>query len=157
MSAKTQTANLLQLNILPRHFIYNQSLLYKAIPLPLISFFISHFTNYSLSLCIPYEILNSVVHVIWMQPFCFFSKMLLNDHLKGCTKKICVFGLFNQKKLYHNKFKQIKDITDHFLLLTKSPKQLRNMIYRNIYFPHDLRFHTLYSFPTVNMHRRKCA
>lgn len=48
MSAKTQTANLLQLNILPRHFIYNQGLLYKAIPLPLISFFISQFTNYSL-------------------------------------------------------------------------------------------------------------
>lgn len=63
MSAKTQTANLLQLNILPRHFIYNQSLLYKAIALPLVSFF--YLTVYKLlSLCIPYEILNSLVHVL---------------------------------------------------------------------------------------------
>lgn len=142
MSAKTQTANLLQLNILPRHFIYNQSLLYKAIPLPLISFFISQFTNYCLSLCITYEILNSLVHVLWIQPFLFFLKTLLNDHLKVCAKKkICEFGLFNQKKLYHNKFKQIKDITEHCLLLTKSPKQLRNVVYRNIYCPHYLKFH----------------
>lgn len=67
MSAKTQTVNLLQLNILPGHLIYTQSLLYKAIPLPLISFFIiiiiPQFTNYCLSLFIPYEILNSSVHV----------------------------------------------------------------------------------------------
>lgn len=45
MSAKTQTVNLLQLNILPGHLIYTQSLLYKAIPLPLISFFYYYYST----------------------------------------------------------------------------------------------------------------
>lgn len=132
MSAKTQAVNLLQLSILPRHFIYNQSLWYKAIPLPLISFFISQFTNYCLSLCIPYEILTSFVHVLWIQSFCFFLKNIFGWSLESIYKIICEFGPFNRKKLYRNKFKQMKDITGHCLLLTKSLKWLRNMIYRNL-------------------------
>lgn len=48
--------------------------------------------------------------------------MSLDDHLKVYIKKICEFSPFNQKKLYHNKFKQMKDITKHCRLLTKSPK-----------------------------------
>lgn len=85
MSAKTQTANLLQLNILPRHFIYNQDLLYKAIPLPLISFFISQFTNYSLfvshmkywiHLCMLFEYSLSVSFLksYWMITWKFVQK-----------------------------------------------------------------------------------
>lgn len=67
MSEITQAVNLLLLNLLPWHGIYNPTLLYKAVPLPLVRLLSCCLQILCLLLFIACKILDSSVYIGYKQ------------------------------------------------------------------------------------------